>query len=113
MTYTFDIVGITPILTFFNYQEEVENSPSRAKTYLPSYECSLDGFIKSTEIIPNKPDWNWDEVVETMVKFWLENEPTIKQWKSQLLSVTNDSFLVARVANFNLLRREFETIINH
>jgi hypothetical protein len=113
MTYSFDIVGITPILTFFNYQQEVENSPQRAKTYLPSYDCSLDAFIKSTEIIPNKPDWNWDEVVETMVKFWLENEPIIKQWKNQLQSVSNDSFLVARVANFNLLRRDFETIITY
>jgi len=113
MTYSFDIVGITPILTFFNYQQEVEISPQRAKTYLPSYDCSLDGFLKSTEIIPHKPDWNCDEVMENMVKFWLENEPTIKQWKSQLQSVTNDSFIVARVANFNLLRREFETIITY
>jgi hypothetical protein len=111
MSYTFDILGVTPILTFFNYQQEVESSPGRSKTYLASYECSLDAFIKSTELIPNKPDWNWDEVIETIVNFWLHNELTIKNWQSQLRSVNNDSFLVARVANFNLIRRELETII--
>ncbi len=111
MSYSFDIVGVTPILTFFNYQQKVDNNPQRAKTYLPSYECSLDAFIKSTEIIPNKPDWNWDEVLEAMIKFWLHNENSVKQWKYQLESAKNDNLIVARVANFDILRHELEHLI--
>lgn len=110
MSYTFDILGITPIFTFFNYQQEVEQNPRRGTTYLGSYQCTLEGFIQATDLIPQKPDWDWDNVVQSIVNFWLRHEETINQWKSELANTGNDNLLVARVSNIDILRREFESL---
>ena len=112
MSYNFEIIGITPVLTFFNYQQELETSPQRSKAYLGSYDCTLDAFIESTEMIPQKPQWNWDEVIETMINFWLKNEETVKQWQSELNNIQKDNLIIARVANFAALRTEFEQLIH-
>jgi hypothetical protein len=113
MSYNFEIVGITPILTFFNYQQEVEVSPKRSKTYLGSYQCTLDSFIESTKIIPKKPEWDWDEVIETMVNFWLKHEDIIRHWKLEFDRSEQNNLLVARVANLNCLRAELEQIFGN
>ncbi len=112
MSYNFEIVGITPILTFFNYQQELETNPKRSKAYLGSYHCTLDAFIESTKMIPKKPEWNWDEVIETMIDFWLKHEDTVKQWKSELNNMQEDNLIVARVTNFSALRTELEQLID-
>lgn len=112
MSYTFDVIGVTPVLNFFYYQQTVEQNPKRSKAYLGSYQCTLDGFIKSTEMIPEKPDWNWDEVVEKIVEFWLNHSDGIQQWKNELETLGNDNLIIARVANVGLLRYEFEDLIH-
>ncbi len=111
MSYNFEIIGITPVLTFFNYQQELETNPKRSKAYLGSYDCTLDAFIESTKMIPQKPKWNWDEVVETMIDFWLKNEATVKQWKSELDNIEEDNLIIARIANFSALRSELEKLL--
>ena len=111
MSYNFEIIGITPVLTFFNYQQELETNPKRSKAYLGSYDCTLDAFIESTKIIPQKPEWNWDEVVETMIDFWLKNGATVKQWKSELDNIEEDNLIIARIANFSTLRTELEKLL--
>ncbi len=112
MCYNFEIIGITPVLTFFNYQQELETNPKRSKAYLGSYDCTLDAFIESTKMIPQKPEWNWDEVVETMIDFWLKNEATVKQWKSELdNNIEEDNLIIARIANFSALRSELEKLL--
>jgi hypothetical protein len=108
MSYTFDFIGVAPVLDFFYYQQKVEQNPKRSKAYLGSYECSLDGFIQSTELIEQKPDWNWDQVVESIVKFWLNHPSTVNHWKHQLETVGNDNLIIARVANVDLLKSELE-----
>lgn len=112
MSYNFEIIGITPVFNFFNYQQELETNPTRSKTYLGSYRCTLDAFIESTKIIPEKPEWNWDEVVETMINFWLKNEDIVKQWKYELDNLQEDNLIIARVANFSALRTELEKLID-
>jgi hypothetical protein len=56
MSYCFDIIGVTPVLDFFYYQQNLEQNPKRSKAYLGSYQCTLDGFIQATEMIPKKPN---------------------------------------------------------
>lgn len=111
MSYTFDILGVAPVLEFFYYQQKVEQNPNRSKAYLSSYECTLDSFIEAIEIIPKKPDWNWDDVVNSIIQFWLKHENKIQQWKLDLDNSTQDKLVVARVANINLLKNELENLL--
>ncbi|HHP7230084.1 MAG TPA: hypothetical protein ACFCUY_04410 [Xenococcaceae cyanobacterium] len=111
MSYNFEIIGITPVLTFFNYQQELETNPRRSKAYVGSYHCTLDAFIESTKMIPQKPEWDWDKVVETIIDFWLKHENAVKQWKSELDSVEADNLIIARVANLSALRSELEQLL--
>jgi len=111
MTYTFDIIGITPIAQFVQFQHQFAKQTNRSKTYLGSYECSLDGLIQATKMIPYKPDWDWDQVLEEMVNFWIKSEETVQHWKQQLQQVQQESLLVARVANSDALRQEFEGLL--
>lgn len=111
MSYSFEILGVLPVLTFFNYQQRHEENPNRGKTYLFSYECSLDAFIKSTKLIPSKPNWDWDEVTNIIIKFWLRNEEKIRYWKNELVTEKQEeNIIVAQVVNFEALRNELESL---
>lgn len=110
MYYTFDIIGIASTVEFFYHQEKKEKNPQRSKAYLGSDQCSLDAFIKSIERINAKPDWNWDNVFQTIVNFWLKHPDIIEYWKGELQEAGNENLIVARVANLNKLRSEFEVI---
>jgi hypothetical protein len=110
MSYTFDLIGVTPTLTFFNYQQQVEQHPQRSQAYLGSYECTLDAFIRSTEMLPNKPEWEWDEMIKTIVNFWLKQVEIVQYWKNELEATGDDNLLIARVANLQLLRKELESL---
>ncbi|MEB3250496.1 MAG: hypothetical protein ACKN9E_13495 [Microcystaceae cyanobacterium] len=111
MSYSFDVLGVTPIFTFFTYQQEIEQNPQRSIAYLGSHCCSLDGFIQATEQVLKKPDWDWDAVVQSMIDFWLRHESQVKQWKQELQYLGRDNLLVGRVANVEALRQEFETLL--
>jgi hypothetical protein len=113
MNYSFDIVGVTPTLQFFNYQQKIEQTPKRSKAYLGSYCCTLDAFIEATNLVHHKPDWNWDEVVSSIVDFWLNQEDSIRHWKQELEQSGSDSLLVARVANLKSLRSELEHLFDY
>ncbi|MGK7940299.1 MAG: hypothetical protein AB4062_09160 [Crocosphaera sp.] len=110
MNYCFDIIGTTSVLTFFNYQQKLEQNKNRGKAYLGSYECSLDGFIESLNTIPKKPDWDWDDVVGSMVNFWLKNEDKVRYWQGNVNSEDPETVIVARVGKIEALRSEFESI---
>lgn len=113
MAYSFDLIGVTPLLTFFNYQQKNEQNPHRPKAYVGSYNCTLDSFINAMDMIPKKPEWNWDEVVESMVKFWILHEEKISVCKSELsIDTTEPSLVIARVANLEALRGEFELLFD-
>ncbi|MDR9402866.1 MAG: hypothetical protein RI580_05440 [Halothece sp. Uz-M2-17] len=110
MVYTFDIIGVTPITQFIQFQHQFSRKPNRSKTYLGSYDCSLDGLIQATKMIPHKPDWDWDEVLAEIINFWLQSEERIEHWKQELATVREESLLVGRVANSDSLRQEFESL---
>jgi hypothetical protein len=110
MSYSFKIIGVSPLLAFFNYQQQMEQNPRRSKAHLGSYECTLDGFIQSTDLIPRKPDWDWDAVINAMVNFWLKQEDDINFWQQELQKSQKESIIVARVVNFEAMRQEFEDV---
>ena len=112
MSYYFDIVGVSPVLDFFYYQEKVERNPHRSKAYLGSYRCTLDSFIQSTELVKEKPDWNWDQVVESIINFWLTQEREVEKWQNTFTSLPEEKIIVGRVANVQLLRNEFSSLLD-
>jgi hypothetical protein len=52
MNYTFEILGVSPTLTFFNQQQELlqQQQPSGVE-YLANRKCTLDAFVASVETV--------------------------------------------------------------
>ncbi len=111
MIYNFDIIGVTPIWTFFKHQQIVEQSPQRSCAYVGSYDCTLDGFIEATDMIHQKPDWDWDAIIAQMISFWMQGGDRLSHWKTELEQAEETSLLVGRIANFQHLRSELEALI--
>ncbi|NJL47631.1 MAG: hypothetical protein HC929_09295 [Leptolyngbyaceae cyanobacterium SM2_5_2] len=113
MSYSFDIIGIAPMLQFFNHQQRVETHPNRSQAYLGSRCCTLDAFIRATEAVYRRPDWDWDAIASKIVEFWLHQEEDVRHWKQQFdLASGDDNLIVARVVNYNRLRHEFEGLFD-
>lgn len=109
MDYTFELIGVTPILAFLNHHPPVA-VPSRA-TYLGSHCCTLDAFIASVEHIPLHHHWQLDRVVDSIIQFWLHNAEPVQHWKQRLATAGAENLLVARVADVAALRTEFELLL--
>lgn len=113
MSYSFDIIGIAPVLQFFNHQQRLEAKRDRAQAFLGSYRCTLDAFIAATEAVHHRPDWDWDAIAATIIAFWLNQENDIRHWKQQFADAEDgQNLIVARVVNYNSLRHEFETLFD-
>ncbi|OUL36695.1 hypothetical protein BV372_06245 [Nostoc sp. T09] len=112
MKYTFDLVGVSPVLQFFNHQQQNLTKPQHEGVeYLGTHICTLDAFLESIETVPAKWDWNLDQVVDTVIQFWLNNSESINYWKRRLTDAGRDNLLVARVADFTALQAEFESLL--
>ena len=110
--YTFDIVGVSPILSFFNQQQDIiQKNLSIGVEYVPTFECTLDALLHSVEIASSQHQWQLDEVVETVVNFWVRNSDVIYHWKDRLQDAGADSLLVSRVADIHSLKSEFEQLL--
>lgn len=111
MSYSFEIIGIAPVLQFFNQQQQLATQAQLSQAYLGSYCCTLDGFINAAEQVHPKPDWDWDAIVAKMVEFWLSREVDVRHWRAQFsLAEGGGHLIVARVVNYVSLRREFEQL---
>lgn len=112
MKYTFDLVGVSPVLQFFTHQQQSQKpSKHQGVEYLGTHICTLDAFLESVETVPEKWGWNLDQVVDTVVDFWLNNSDSIYYWKKRLTDAGRDNLLVARVADFTALQAEFESLL--
>lgn len=110
--YTFDIVGVSPILSFFNQQQDIlQKNLSTGVEYVPTFECTLDALIRSIETVSPQHSWQLDEVVGTVVNFWVKNSDVICHWKDRLQDAGKDSLLVSRVADIHSLKGEFERLL--
>ncbi|MFB2977555.1 hypothetical protein [Microseira sp. BLCC-F43] len=112
MSYTFEILGVSPILYFFNQQQERQQKQPTGVEYVASYKCSLDALIQSVENISPNQSWDLDKVVDSVINFWMHNSESIEYWKSRLQDAGRENLLVGRVADVNSLRTEFELLFD-
>jgi plasmid maintenance system antidote protein VapI len=108
MDYTFEIIAISPILDFFNCQQQIQQKQPAGAEYLGSYHCTLDSFIATIETVPPQRGWHLDRVIDTVIDFWLNNAEQVSHWKRRLEDAGSENLLVARVADLKALRAEFE-----
>ena len=114
MEYTFDLVGVSPVVYFFNHQQQNgQNAQRKGVEYLGSYNCTLDAFLKSVETIGYKYEWDLDQVVNTVIKYWMDNAESIQYWKYRLSDAGKDNLLVARVADIKGLKAELESLLGN
>ena len=114
MKYTFDIVGVSPLLHFFSHQQQNLQTPQHQGVELvATHKCTLDALIESVEPLPQKWGWDIDEVVSTVIEFWMNNSESIGYWKSRLIDAGSDNLLVARVADIKALRAELEVLLGN
>lgn len=112
MKYTFDIVGVSSVLHFFNHQQQsLEHQQHGCVEYLPNHICTLDAFLETVEILPRKRGWDMDQIVDTVINFWLNNAESIQYWKNRLQDAGKDNLLVTRLADINSLQAEFEILL--
>jgi hypothetical protein len=113
MKYTFDIVGVSQILHFLNHQQQTLQKPQhQGVEYVTTHTCTLDAFIESVEPVPPKWGWDQDEVVGTVIDFWMKNSESIRYWKARLKDAGKDNLLVARVADIKALQAELEYLLD-
>lgn len=113
MKYTFEILGISPILDFFNHQQKfIQNRQSLELDYLGTYQCTLDALIESVETVSPTLGWELDEVVNTVIQFWMNNSERIRYWKGRLDDAGRENLLVSRVADIKSLKAEFESLLD-
>lgn len=112
MAFTFELLGVSPVLDFFNHQQEYsQRQPQTGAEYLGAYKCTLDTFIESVETVSPKRGWNMDQAVDTVLNFWLNNVETIQHWKQRLEDAGRENLLVARLADFQAIQAEFEHLV--
>ncbi len=107
--YKFDIIGVAPVLYFFNYQQTQEHMQTGV-AYVSSYECSLDALIKSVEGVAYDQNWDMDVLVRSVLDFWLDNWDSVKYWKLRLQDAGEGMVLVGRVGDDRALRKELEVL---
>jgi hypothetical protein len=112
MEYSFEIVGVSSVLSFFSHQQAIQSRQNAGAEYLGSYCCTLDAFIASMDQVPLRRNWNMDQVVESVIQFWWTNAESVKHWQRRLADSGQESLLVTRVADVNALKAEFELLLS-
>jgi plasmid maintenance system antidote protein VapI len=111
MAYTFELLGVSPVLDFFNHQQKLSQGEHRSGVeYLGVYNCTLDAFIQSIEKVPPERGWRFDRAVDTVVNFWLSNVETVRHWKQRLDDAGEHNLVVARLGDVRSLQLEFEQL---
>ncbi|MGI0487292.1 hypothetical protein ACN4EK_17755 [Pantanalinema rosaneae CENA516] len=112
MAYTFEILGVSPVVDFFNYQQTILHQPSRpAVNYLGAYRCTLDALIESVETVPPHSGWHVDQAIQTVIDFWMRNTDSVHHWKNRLNDAGSQNLLVSRLSTFEALRSEFNLLL--
>lgn len=113
MQYTFEILGISPILQFFNWQQSsLQEKPPANVEYLSSHRCTLDAMLSSVEPAARDRRWDFDRAIQTVVDFWLNHADSIRYWHYRLEDAGANNLLIARLADTEGLRQEFELLLD-
>lgn len=112
MAFTFEILGVSPVLHFFDYEQEVlTQKPQTGVAYVGSYRCTLDALLESVESVTPNQGWELDQVVGTVIQFWMTNIDSIHHWKKRLEDAGEQNLLVSRLADLRSLKSEFEWLL--
>jgi hypothetical protein len=113
MGFAFEILGVSPVLEFFSYEQTLcQQQSAGSVAYVGSYQCTLDALLASVESIGPERSWDLDPVINAVVSFWLKNDQSIRYWKNQLETTTEQSILVSRIANLKTLQLDFEKLFS-
>ncbi|MEL7086802.1 MAG: hypothetical protein AAF268_15980 [Cyanobacteria bacterium P01_A01_bin.3] len=112
MRYSFELIGITPILDFFNHQQHKQKQiyGDRAE-YIGSYHCSLDRFLSQLQDVPPERQWDMSLLSQAVVDYWIASAHSIQYWQERLSDAGDSCLVVGRVANTQALRGEFEAML--
>lgn len=112
MQYVFEILSVSPVIHFFTHQQQLlQQQISTGVEYIGSYQCTLDALLASVEPVPSRRGWNPDEVVDTVINFWLQNSDTVQHWQERLRDAGRENLLVARVADLKSLQDTFDSLL--
>ncbi|MEB3358912.1 MAG: hypothetical protein VKK04_19460 [Synechococcales bacterium] len=114
MSYAFNIIGITPTLTFFNHQLKTQQAEHQysAPEYVGAYRCTLDAFLESVETVPQKRGWDVDQVVDSVIQFWMSHGTQVRHWQERLADAGDRSLIVGRLATLTSIRSELESLFS-
>lgn len=112
MHYSFNIIGVSPLLSFFNHQLDAQQSHDYSGAeYIGAYRCTLDAFLGSIDTLPQKRGWDLDKAVDTVISFWLNHGTQVKRWQERLDDAGAESVVVGRLATMHSLRSELESLL--
>ena len=112
MAYTFEILGVSSILSFFNHQQERLSHPNSSRVaYLAAYQCTLDALIGQVEQAHPHCGWDLDQAIQTVIHFWMTNMDTVHHWQKRLDDAGSENLLVTRLADINALKSEFDALL--
>jgi hypothetical protein len=111
MQFNFEILGVSPVLDFFCHQQKInKRQHNLGVEYVGTQKCTLDALIRSIEPVPPKRGWDYEQLVESIVNFWIANPDTVDLWRSRLDDAGNENLLISRVGDIRSLRYELESI---
>lgn len=111
MKYTFELLGISPTLSFFNQQQELLQQQPAGVEYLGNHKCTLDAFVESVETVSPNRGWEVDRAVDTVISFWMHNSESIQYWKHRLQDAGSENLLIARMGDIKSLQAAFEALL--
>lgn len=120
MEYSFEIVGVSSVIAFLDghFAQQFARLDSQDRpngqlgaAYLGTSECTLDALIASVETMPLRQGWHLDRIVDSVIAFWLNNAEPVHRWRRRLEDAGTQSLLIARVADLEALRVEFEGLL--
>lgn len=113
MNYSFNIIGVSPLLSFFSHQFDTQQHHEYSGAeYIGAHRCTLDAFLESIDTLPQKRGWDLDKAVDTVVNFWLNHGSQVKRWQKRLDDAGAESVVVGRLATTQSLRAELELLMD-
>ncbi|WP_353258858.1 hypothetical protein [Prochlorothrix hollandica] len=92
MAYSFNLLGISPILDFFSHQQNRQGHIAQGgAAYVGTHECKLDTFIRSVEEVSPPRGWNLDQAVDAVIQYWMTNEGYVRHWQQRLQDAGQES----------------------
>ena len=112
MKYSFELIGITPIIDFFNHQQHKQRQADGIRAeYIGASNCSLDRFLHHLQDVPLERNWDLTLLSQAVVDYWIASAHTIQYWQQRLGDAGSSCLVVGRVADTQALRHEFEVML--